>query len=70
LKNYILKLLKLITQFEKQQEKMKKAMQQSPPKNEKSYLFDLIECPEYKGYIPQMLGYEVCKYCGCHNYYH
>jgi hypothetical protein len=57
-------------QTKKQQQEIKEAMNQSPPKDEKSYLFDITGCPGYEGYIPKKLGHEVCKYCGTINYYH
>ena len=54
----------------KQEEEIKKAMKQSPPKDEKSYLFSIQGCPGYEGYIPKGLKHEVCKYCGQIKYYH
>lgn len=60
----------MIPQTKKQQENVKQAMQQSPPKDERSYLFDITGCPGYEGYTPKRLGHEVCKYCGSHSYYH
>jgi hypothetical protein len=47
-------------------------MLQSPPKNygEDNYLFTIQGCPGYKGYIPENLKHEVCKYCGTISYYH
>lgn len=45
-------------------------MKQSPPKDGRSYLFDLSGCPGYEGYIPKNSKYEVCKYCGSIKYYH
>ena len=56
----------------KQEKKVKKAMLQSPPKNygKDNYLFTIQGCPGYKGYIPENLKHEVCKYCGTISYYH
>jgi hypothetical protein len=59
-----------MAQTKKQQEEVKKLMLQSPPKDEKSYLFDITGCPGYEGYTPKRLGNEVCKYCGSIKYYH
>lgn len=33
----------------KQEEEVKKAMEQSPPKDERSYLFTIEGCPGYEG---------------------
>lgn len=59
-------------QTKKQEEEIKKAMQQQPPKkyNKNAYLFTIQGCPGYKGYIPENLEHEVCKYCGSIEYYH
>lgn len=59
-----------MAQTKKQQEEIKQAMNQSPPVNERDYLFDITGCPKYEGYTPKRLGHEVCKYCGSHSYYH
>lgn len=59
-----------MAQTKKQEEDVKKAIKQSPPKDERSYLFTIQGCPGYKGYIPERLGHEVCKYCGSIKYYH
>ncbi len=47
-------------------------MLQEPPKNygEDNYPFSIQGCPGYKGYIPENLSHEVCKYCGTIKYYH
>lgn len=56
----------------KQQEEVLKAMKQDPPKNwhPNKFLFSIQGCPGYKGYTPQNLKHEVCKYCGQIKYYH
>lgn len=56
----------------KQQEEVKQAMEQEPPKKygSQTYLFDIKGCPGYKGYIPEDLKHEVCRYCGSIDYYH
>ena len=54
----------------KQEEEIKEAILQSPPKDNRSYLFTLSGCPGYKGYIPKGEKYEVCVYCGQIKYYH
>lgn len=59
-----------MAQTKKQQEEVKQAMLQSPPVDERSYLFDITGCPGYEGYTPKRLGHEVCKYCGSHSYYY
>lgn len=59
-----------MVQTKKQEEEVKQAMQQSPPKDEKSYLFTIQGCPGYEGYISKRLKHEVCKYCGNIKYYH
>jgi hypothetical protein len=61
-----------MAQTKKQQEEIKQAMAQEPPKNysRDAYPFDITGCPGYKGYIPENLGHEVCKYCGTILYYH
>jgi hypothetical protein len=59
-----------MAQTKKQQDEVKQAIQQSPPKDERSYLFTIQGCPGYEGYVPKRLGHEVCKYCGSIEYYH
>lgn len=59
-----------MAQTKKQEEEVKKAMLQSPPKDERNYLFGITGCPGYEGYVPKKLGHEVCKYCGSIRYYH
>lgn len=61
-----------MAQTKKQEEEIKKAMLQLPPKNYKkdNYPFTLQGCPGYEGYIPENLNHEVCKYCGVIHYYH
>ena len=59
-----------MAQTKQQEEEVKQAMLQSPPKDDKSYLFTIRGCPGYKGYIPNKSKYEVCKYCGEIYYYH
>lgn len=59
-----------MTQTKKQEEEIKQAMKQSPPKDERNYLFTIQGCPGYEGYVPKILGHEVCKYCGSIEYYH
>lgn len=59
-----------MTHTKKQEEEIKQAIQQSPPKDERTYLFTIKGCPGYEGYVPNFLGHEVCKYCGSIEYYH
>lgn len=59
-----------MAQTKQQEEEIKQAMLQSPPKDDQSYLFTIQGCPGYEGYIPKGSKYEVCKYCGEINYYH
>ena len=59
-----------MAQTKKQQEEVKEAMEKSPPKDDRSYLFDITGCPGYKGYVPKGSKYERCKYCGSIEYYH
>ena len=59
-----------MAQTKKQEEEVKKAMEQSPFKDRKSYLFTIRGCPGYESYIPKDSKYEVCKYCGSIKYYH
>jgi hypothetical protein len=59
-----------MAQTKKQEQEVKEAIQQSPPKDERSYLFSIQDCPGYEGYIPKNLKHEVCKYCGQIDYYH
>ena len=59
-----------MTQTKKQEEEVKQAMKQSPPKDERSYLFTIKGCPGYQGNVPKSLSHEVCKYCGNIKYYH
>lgn len=56
----------------KQEEEIKEAMKQEPPKkyNRNAYPFNITGCPGYEGYIPENLGHEVCKHCGTISYYH
>ena len=56
----------------KQEEEVKRAMKQEPPKqwHPSKFLFSLQGCPGYEGYIPENLKHEVCKYCGTIEYYH
>jgi hypothetical protein len=35
-----------------------------------NYPFYMSGCPGYKGYKPENLDHEVCKYCGTIRYYH
>lgn len=59
-----------MAQTKKQEEEVKQAMLQSPPKDERSYLFSIQGCPGYEGYVPTTSKYQVCKYCGQISYYH
>ena len=61
-----------MAQTKKQEEEVKKAMLQEPPKNysKDAYPFTILGCPGYKGYTPENLGHEVCRYCGTISYYH
>ena len=61
-----------MAQTKKQEEEVKKAMAQEPPKNygKDVYPFSIQGCPRYEGYIPENLTHEVCKYCGQIDYYH
>lgn len=61
-----------MAQTKKQEEEVRKAMMQEPPKNygKDNYPFNITGCPGYKGYIPENLKHEVCKYCGSISYYH
>ena len=61
-----------MAQTKKQEEEVKKAMLQEPPKNysRDAYPFSIQGCPGYEGYIPENLKHEVCKYCGSISYYH
>lgn len=61
-----------MAQTKKQEEEVKKAMLQPPPKiwHPNNFLFSIQGCPGYEGYIPENLGHEVCKHCGEINYYH
>ena len=59
-----------MAQTKKQEEEVKDAMSQSPPKNDRDYLFSIQGCPGYEGYIPKNLTHEVCKHCGKISYYH
>lgn len=61
-----------MAQTKEQEEEVRKAMSQEPPKNyrEGNYLFTIVGCPGYKGYIPEDLDHEVCRYCGVISYYH
>ncbi len=61
-----------MAQTKKQEEEVKKAMQQSPPEvwHPDKFLFSIQGCPGYKGYVPKNLGHEVCQYCGKIYYYH
>jgi hypothetical protein len=61
-----------MAQTKKQEEEVTNAMLQDPPKTYKegNYLFSITGCPGYKGYIPEDLNYEVCRYCGSIHYYH
>lgn len=56
----------------KQEEEVKQAMQQEPPKkySRDAYLFTIQGCPGYEGYVPENLNHEVCKHCGSIKYYH
>lgn len=59
-----------MTQTKKQEQEVLKAMRNSPPIDEQSYLFTIRGCPGYEGYTPKRLGHTVCKYCGTISYYH
>ena len=61
-----------MTQTKKQEEEVKQAMLQEPPKKYKTgnYLFSIRGCPGYVGYRPEDLNHEVCRYCGNIHYYH
>lgn len=61
-----------MAQTKKQEEEVRQAMLQEPPKNysRDAYPFTITGCPGYEGYIPENLGHEVCKYCGSISYYH
>jgi hypothetical protein len=59
-----------MAQTKKQEEEVKQAMKNSPPKDQRNYLFTIQGCPGYVGYIPENLNHEVCKYCGTIEYYH
>lgn len=61
-----------MAQTKKQEEEVKQAMLQPPPENygRDNYPFSITGCPGYEGYIPKNLNHEVCKYCGCIEYYH
>lgn len=61
-----------MAQTKRQEEEVKQAMAQSPPKNYNGskFLFTIIGCPGYEGYVPKELGHEICKYCGNIKYYH
>jgi hypothetical protein len=61
-----------MAQTKKQEQKVKKAMLQEPPRrySRDAYPFSIQGCPEYKGYIPENLTHEVCKHCGNIHYYH
>lgn len=61
-----------MAQTKKQEEEVKKTMQQEPPENwhPDKFPFSIQGCPEYKGYIPKNLSHEVCKHCGQIKYYH
>ena len=61
-----------MAQTKKQEEEVKKAMAQEPPKEygKDNYLFTIQGCLGYQGYIPNNLSHEVCKYCGTISYYH
>jgi hypothetical protein len=61
-----------MTQTKKQEEEVRKAMEQEPPVNytKDAYPFTIQGCPRYEGYIPKNLNHEVCKYCGNIEYYH
>lgn len=53
-------------------EQIEKAKEKSAPLLYKmdNYPFDIKYCIGYEGYIPQNLDHEVCKHCGCIEYYH
>jgi hypothetical protein len=55
-----------MAQTKKQEEEVRKAMQQDPPieYSRDAFPFTIRGCPGYEGYIPKNLGHEVCKYCG------
>ena len=61
-----------MTQTKRQEEEVKQAMAQPPPKNygKDKYPFTIRGCPGYEGYKPDNLSHEVCKYCGSISYYH
>lgn len=61
-----------MAQTKKQEAEVKRAMAQEPPKIYRgdNYPFNITGCPGYKGYIPENLTHEVCKYCGQISYYH
>lgn len=61
-----------MAQTKKQEEEVKKAMQQKPPEiySYDAYLFTIQGCPGYEGYTPKNLEHEVCKHCGTISYYH
>lgn len=55
-----------------QEEQIRRAMMQEPPRiwHPSKFQFNIQGCPGYKGYVPENLGHEVCKYCGQIEYYH
>lgn len=61
-----------MAQTKKQEEEVKAAMLQEPPKEygKDNYPFNITGCPGYEGYKPENLNHEVCKYCGSISYYH
>lgn len=61
-----------MAQTKKQEQEVLDAMNQKPPKNYKgaNFLFTIRGCPGYKGYKPEDLSHEVCRYCGVISYYH
>ena len=61
-----------MAQTKKQDQEVREVMKQEPPKKYSSnaYPFNITGCPGYKGYKPDNLNHEVCKYCGTISYYH
>lgn len=53
-------------------ENLKKLKEKIFPKKYKgnNYPFDIRNCPNYEGYIPENLNYEICGRCGNIKYYH
>jgi hypothetical protein len=53
-------------------ESLKKLEEKAAPKiySRDAYPFEIKHCPGYKGYKPENLDHEVCKWCGSIKYYH